>query len=854
MVQRQEISRVGQRALTRLGPARDWALQVQPTGPRPTWQRRGASIFGLLLLAFAASWVISRGGTFTPWRPQLVELHTMLDASGPLLSGKRMYDPGTPFRLTPFAALAASPLSLLPWPLLEIVWGLLNVAVVAFALRRIPVLGWRVGLAGVIVLNTEPVRTAFSLGTPLLILVGLIGIDLISPTGRSRWGGVATGLAVAVSPYLAPFLLVLAAARRRRAALVGLGVAAACSLVALLVSPGATARWFRIAVPERLIPDPAVVLNLNNQSIAGSLMRWGTPALLAVGVAWLTALLLLAAGLLLARRGYAWTAVGVVGLAVTSVNWLVWPHEYIWLAPLAVALLLPGLPAIARILGAALVVWAGMRPWRVIQEGHEAEDPPLSALEKWTANGSALLLIAFAVLMLTLELVRLRAERRSSERPPVDASAAGDPTEAFATRWIGWWVPLLAAMWLAGSFFRPESSFIPWRPLMPDFDVYTVAARTLLQGGDIYNIQGWPFLYPPFAAILALPTGLSLDMRTVGMFVMQVLNVCAFTAVVWRIGVRGWRAPVLVAAALCLIGTLDADIKMGNVHGLMVALIFLDLAPGPGVLRRILPVKRFPRLDRERLIPMGVLIGLMTAIKIIPGLFIIYLLLTRRYRAALVAIGTGAAVTLGTALILPSQTIQFFRLLLGGKIGGYAAGPLVHYQGFVSAMQRFVGYADSTRILLTLLGIVIGLIGLFAAVRWHRVGQEWLALTLCGAATILISPLAWNYYYLWLLPGALIAARQWWFSDLGQRVELPDTNATARLPATIGFLLLALALWQAFQFHLALPSDNNIEFTYNFWHKLAAGFMPFATSVLLLVAMFNNRHWRARRAEVVSEP
>lgn len=851
-VQQLVTSRNERRSPAQLEAVRDRVLRLQPSGPRPPWQRHAATVLGWAILLLAASWVITFGGTFSPWRPQLVELHTLLDASKPLLAGKRMYPAGGPFELTPFAALAASPLRLLSSPWLEIVWGLVNVAMVALTLRLIPMRGWRVGLAGVIVLSTEPVRTAFWLGTPLLIFVGLISIDLISSTGRSRAGGVATGLAVAASPYLAPFLLILLAARRRRAALVGLIVAAVCSLGALLVSPGATARWFRIAVPARLIPDQAVVLNLANQSITGALERWGAPTLLAVAVTWLVAVLLLAAAVLRARRGDAWTAVGLAGLGIASVDWLLWPHEVIWLAPLAIGLLRNGLPAITRILGAALVTWAVIQPWRTIQEGHGAADPPLAALEKWPANGSAVLLIAFAVVVVTFELLALRTRGETSENGVEQVRA--DPTERFATRWIGWWIPLLTALWLAGSFFRPRSSFLPWRPLMPDFDVYVYAARALLTGGDIYNVPGWPFLYPPFAAILALPTGISPDARIAGMFVMQVLNAFIFTAVVWRIGLRGWRAPVVVALGLALVGTLDADIKMGNIQGLMVALIFLDLAPGPGLLRRLLPVKRFPRLDRDRLIPMGVLLGLMTAIKIIPGLFIVYLLLTRRFRAALVAIGTGAAVTLATAVVLPGQTVKFFRLLASGAIGGYASGTLLHYQGWVSALQRFLGYADSTRTVLTLCGLVIGVLGLLAAVRWHRAGQEWLALSLCGAATILFSPLAWNYYYLWLLPGALVAARQWWFADLGERVALPDPNPKARIPATLGFLLLAVGLWQAFQFHLSLPANFGVEYFYSFPAKLAASFMPLGTSVLLLVGFFGNRSRRTPSRPTDPEP
>ena len=52
---------------------------------------------------------------------------------------------------------------------------------------------------------------------------------------------------------------------------------------------------------------------------------------------------------------------------------------------------------------------------------------------------------------------------------------------------------------------------------------------------------------------------------------------------------------------------------------------------------------------------LGVGIGLATAIKLIPGIFILYLLVSRRYRAALTAIATAATATVLTALAAPNE-------------------------------------------------------------------------------------------------------------------------------------------------------------------------------------------------------
>ena len=60
----------------------------------------------------------------------------------------------------------------------------------------------------------------------------------------------------------------------------------------------------------------------------------------------------------------------------------------------------------------------------------------------------------------------------------------------------------------------------------------------------------------------------------------------------------------------------------------------------------------------------GVGIGLATAIKLTPGIFIIYLLVVGRWRAALTAIGTVVAANLISAMIAPSETWRYFTSLM----------------------------------------------------------------------------------------------------------------------------------------------------------------------------------------------
>ena len=66
-------------------------------------------------------------------------------------------------------------------------------------------------------------------------------------------------------------------------------------------------------------------------------------------------------------------------------------------------------------------------------------------------------------------------------------------------------LPVLVALWVGATTF-PGGTALPWRPVMVDLDVYRQAGRVLLDGGNFYQLPGpLPFLYPPFAALLAVP-------------------------------------------------------------------------------------------------------------------------------------------------------------------------------------------------------------------------------------------------------------------------------------------------------------------------------------------------------------
>src|SRR5439155_13505639 len=106
-----------------------------------------------------------------------------------------------------------------------------------------------------------------------------------------------------------------------------------------------------------------------------------------------------------------------------------------------------------------------------------------------------------------------------------------------------------------------------------------------------------------------------------------------------------------IAAVAMWLEPVDMTLHFGQINLLLLALVLADLA--------------LPRRWQ------GIGVGLAAAIKLTPLIFIGYLLLTRRLRAALVATGTFAAtVALGFAL-LPGGSVAFW----GGRFAQPGDGP-----------------------------------------------------------------------------------------------------------------------------------------------------------------------------------
>ncbi|SDU92389.1 alpha-1,2-mannosyltransferase [Microlunatus sagamiharensis] len=355
-------------------------------------------------------------------------------------------------------------------------------------------------------------------------------------------------------------------------------------------------------------------------------------------------------------------------------------------------------------------------------------------------------------------------------------------------------LPVVTGLWVAGTEFGGR--LVPWRPAMVDLGVYLDAARVLLAGGDFYALAGrLQFLYPPLAAVLSVPlTLLPTALVEIGWTAAGVL---ALLAVLHRVGLRGWVLSLATTASL-FVEPVRQTLGFGQVGIFLVALVVLDLVPGPRLLAR-------------RVLPEGFWTALAACIKLTPALFVVYLLLVRRRRAFVTAVVSAVVLTLAAAVFAPRQSYGFWTRLAHGDTG--LGGSIVYFtnQSVLADVIRVLGFSTGATLLGLVLSAAIAALGVWAAVLWHRRGEVALAVMLGGVATLLASPVSWLHHFVWVVPLAVVLV-----------LDLLPFPARPRLPEWFSVLGLLFCGWVAVEPFKNLPNSGDVELTWNAGQNLLA--------------------------------
>jgi alpha-1,2-mannosyltransferase len=249
------------------------------------------------------------------------------------------------------------------------------------------------------------------------------------------------------------------------------------------------------------------------------------------------------------------------------------------------------------------------------------------------------------------------------------------------------------------------------------------------------------FTYPPFAGFVMapmafLPFAMVLVVATVATLVTTAILTWWFAGPL--IERQGWTPWFAFAIAFCLAVAFEPvreTITFGQVNTLLLTLVAGDLLFG---------------LARGRKWA-GVGIGLAVAVKLTPGVFVLYLLLTRRWRAAATAVGTAAAATLFAAAIFPDQSREFWTSALWdtSRVGVLSYFSNQSERGFLARLP-----IDQVAGEIWIAGVLATLV--FWAWRILRTRDDVLGgLALTGVLGCLISPVTWVHHCVWLLPAVI---------------------------------------------------------------------------------------------------
>ncbi|WP_185448844.1 glycosyltransferase 87 family protein [Kribbella qitaiheensis] len=292
-----------------------------------------------------------------------------------------------------------------------------------------------------------------------------------------------------------------------------------------------------------------------------------------------------------------------------------------------------------------------------------------------------------------------------------------------------------------------------WSPtsLQYDLRVYVVSARAFLHGQDIYTAHlAFPkdmalgFTYPPFAALVFAP--IALLSTGAGRAVMTLTSAMALlvsgTATVRAIRPQ-WSTYRVMASGLALgaaglaLEPVRSSFDLGQINLVLLAMLLVDL------------LGHLPRRFR------GVLVGVATGIKLTPGIFIIYLLVTRRYREA----ATASAATVGTmvlgAVAMPDASRQFWgHFIFDPSRPG--ATHFISNQALRGVFARLAGGIQGIGPAWLLAVAITCAVGFLAARRAYDRGYLLESILLTATVGLLVSPISWTGHWVWAIPACAL--------------------------------------------------------------------------------------------------
>jgi alpha-1,2-mannosyltransferase len=302
-----------------------------------------------------------------------------------------------------------------------------------------------------------------------------------------------------------------------------------------------------------------------------------------------------------------------------------------------------------------------------------------------------------------------------------------------------------------------------------DMRIYHGAVVWWSQGNDLYAFIAADttlgFTYPPFAALVMLP--MAVLPLTVAGWVNVIGSIAALAVVLAALlhplaDRHGWPLWFTVGIAVPLAVAIEPareTLGYGQVNLLLFALVMADLVALRWRARAADAASNGGRLRRfwHSGAWAGVGIGLATSIKLTPALFILYLLITKQWRAAGIAISTALGATLLTLVVASREATTYFTGVLWqtDRVGAADATP---NQSLAGVLARLYDSMETPGLLYVSFALVLLVVGLSRAASAHDEGDELTAFTLVGLTANGISPISWTHHMVFVIPAILVLA------------------------------------------------------------------------------------------------
>jgi alpha-1,2-mannosyltransferase len=323
--------------------------------------------------------------------------------------------------------------------------------------------------------------------------------------------------------------------------------------------------------------------------------------------------------------------------------------------------------------------------------------------------------------------------------------------------------------WLAYLALHLED----WTLNMTDLSVYRsgglIVRQVTHQGGRAFydardasplydwarSKHGLQFTYAPFAAVaFALVSFMSSGTATV---VDTIVNFLALLAALWftlgglaSSGKLHLTRNVKIGATLLGSGVaiwtepVFRDIYLGQINIILMAAVLWDLCQ--------------PDTRKNK----GFVTGIAAGIKLIPLIFVPYLLLARKFReAAMVVAGFVFTLVVGFAVIPKDSSKYWFAgLFFNGNRTGFTGW--TGNQSLDALVTRLAGSIHAGKPYWLVAAFLVAVIGVCAAALLDRAGHLLPAILLAELTGDLISPITWDHHWVWIAAWMVTAGWYAW--------------------------------------------------------------------------------------------